>query len=177
MTTKRILGAVLFGAVALAACGSSSSNKAASTGSTSSTTGSTEPGASFSVASVGSLGKVVVDGKGRTVYVLTSDGKTSLPCPDDNGCTKVWPDISLPDGVSAAKAGDGLDASLRGTKKVGAETYPTYNGWLVYEFSGDSAAGQGNGEGIKSFGGTWYALDAKGTLVQPGGGSSYGSGY
>ena len=73
--------------------------------------------------------------------------------------------MSLPDGVSAAKAGAGIDASLLGTKKVGDETYPTYHGWLLYEFAGDSGPGQGHGEGIKSFGGTWYALDAKGAPI------------
>ncbi len=47
-------------------------------------------------------------------------------------------------------------------------TYPTYNKWLMYEFAGDSGPDQGHGEGIKSFGGTWYALDSSGNLVMPG---------
>ena len=167
MTTKRIPHGplALLGVVVLlaAACGSSST-KAASTGTTASGA-SDSPGASFSVAKVSGLGSAVVDGRGRTVYILTADGKTSLPCEDSTGCTKAWPDVSLPDGVSAAKAGAGIDASLLGTKKVGDETYPTYHGWLLYEFAGDSGPGQGHGEGIKSFGGTWYALDAKGAPI------------
>jgi hypothetical protein len=71
--------------------------------------------------------------------------------------------------VSAAKAGSGVQASLLGTMKLSdGETYPTYNGWLMYEFSGDGGPGQGKGQGIKSFGGTWYALSPAGTPVTAG---------
>ena len=170
MTTTRILGGALLCAAALAlpACGSSSSKTSAASGGTTTTAAaatSTAPAASFSVTNVAGLGSALVDGRGHTVYVLTADGKTSLPCEDASGCTKAWPDLALPDGVTAAKAGTGVDASLLGTKKVGSETYVTYNGWLLYEFVKDTDAGQGHGEGIKSFGGTWYALDAKGAPI------------
>jgi predicted lipoprotein with Yx(FWY)xxD motif len=104
----------------------------------------------------------VVDGRGRTVYLLTADGKTNAPCDNASGCTKVWPDLSLPGGVQAAAAGSGLTASLLGTKVANGETYPTYGGWLMYEFSGDSGPAQSHGEGLKSFGGTWYALSPSG---------------
>lgn len=120
----------------------------------------------FGTANVAGLGTVLVDGNGRTVYLLTSGGHTNVPCDDASGCTKAWPDLPLPDGVSGAKAGSGVQASLLGTKKLSdGETYPTYNGWLMYEFSGDSGPGQGKGQGIKSFGGTWYALTPAGDPV------------
>jgi hypothetical protein len=38
----------------------------------------------------------------------------------------------------------------------------TADGAPLYYFSGDSAAGQVNGQGIKSFGGVWYAVQASG---------------
>ena len=63
-----------------------------------------------------------------------------------------------------------------GMKLSDGETYPTYHGWLMYEYSGDSGPGQSNGQGIKSFGGTWYALNASGDLVKSGGGGG-GGGY
>jgi hypothetical protein len=114
---------------------------------------------------VAGLGMVVVDGQGKTVYLLTGSQK-NVPCDDPSGCTKVWPDLPLPDGVSAAKAGAGLQQSLLGTMKLSdGETYPTYGGYLMYEFTGDSGPAQGHGQGIKSFGGTWYALSPAGTPV------------
>lgn len=123
----------------------------------------------FSTASVQGLGTVVVDGNGRTVYLLTSGDHTNVPCDDASGCTKVWPDLPLPDGTSAAKAGNGIQASLLGTMKLSdGETYPTYNGWLMYEFTGDNGPAQGHGQGIRSFGGTWYAISPAGNPVTTG---------
>jgi predicted lipoprotein with Yx(FWY)xxD motif len=130
----------------------------------------------FSTAKVSGLGTVVVDGRGRTVYVLTADGKTNVSCDDSSGCTKIWPDLPLPNGTTSATAGAGTQASLLGTMKLSdGQTYPTYNKWLMYEYAGDSGPAQGHGEGIKSFGGTWYALDASGNIVTPGTGSSGGN--
>ncbi|MBV9411126.1 MAG: hypothetical protein JO148_05985, partial [Acidimicrobiia bacterium] len=107
----------------------------------------------------------LVDGQGKTVYVLTADKKTNLPCTDANGCTKFWPDLPLDNGATPT-AGTGVDASMLKTMKAAdGETYPTYNGWLMYEFAGDGGPGQGKGQGIKSFGGTWYALTAAGDPV------------
>jgi predicted lipoprotein with Yx(FWY)xxD motif len=180
-----LLMASLAGAMSLtlAACGSSSNKNVASspTSAAGSSSTSSSPGAKFSAAKVSGLGTAVVDGRGRTVYVLTADGRTSLPCEDSTGCTKAWPDLSLPDGVHAAAAGSGLTASLLGTKLAQGETYPTYGGWLLYEFSGDSGPAQGHGEGIKSFGGTWYALSPSGTPLMmaaaPSTTASNGTGY
>ena len=101
--------------------------------------------------------------------------KKNVPCTDASGCTAVWPDLPLPAGTSSAKAEMGANASLLGTMKLSdGETYPTYNGYLLYEYTGDSGSGQANGEGLQSFGGTWYVLNAAGRPVkQSGGGSGY----
>ncbi len=169
-------GSVVAAAAILSGCGGGSTKP---TTATSSPGSSANPATKFSIASVSGVGSVVVDGKGRTVYILTSDGNTNVPCTDASGCTKLWPDLPLPNGASAAKAGSGIKASLLGTKKLSdGETYPTYNGWLMYEYAADTGPGQANGQGIKSFGGTWYVLNASGTPVTSGsGGSGGGGGY
>ncbi len=169
-------GGAVAAASILAGCGGGSSSPTTTTSSTGSPGTAAKPSTKFSVASVSGVGSVVVDGRGRTVYILTSGGKTNVPCNDASGCTKLWPDLPLPGSMSAAEAGSGLKASLLGTKKLSdGETYPTYNGWLMYEYSGDSSSGQANGQGIKSFGGTWYVLDASGNPVtsSSGGPSGY----
>jgi hypothetical protein len=75
--------------------------------------------------------------------------------------------------MSAATAGTGVKASLLGTKKLSdGKTYPTYNGWLIYEYAGDPGPAQATGQRIKSFGGTWYVLNTSGNPVT----SSDGSG-
>ena len=112
---------------------------------------------------------VVVDGRGRTIYLLTSGDHTNVPCDDASGCTKVWPDLPLPQGTSAARAGSGIQASLLSTMKLSnGETYPTYNGWLMYEYVGDVGSAQSHGQGIQSFGGTWYAISPAGTPITAG---------
>jgi predicted lipoprotein with Yx(FWY)xxD motif len=163
----------VFAAAILAGCGGGSNKP---TTSTSSGASSASPGTKFSIARASGVGNVVVDGKGRTVYILTSGGHTNVPCTSASGCTKLWPTLPLSGGMSAATAGAGVKASLLGTKNSGGKTYPTYNGWLMYQYSGDSGAGQANGEGIKSFGGTWYVLNAAGnpiTSKSGGGGGGY----
>ena len=162
-------------AVALAGCGGGSSTPAASTSSSSS---SASPAKTFSTASVSGLGNVVVDGRGRTVYVLTSGGHTNVPCTASSGCTKLWPTLPLPGGISAATEGTGVKASLLGTKKLSdGKTYPTYNGWLIYEYAGDPGPGQAKGQRIKSFGGTWYVLNASGNPVTTSAGTTTGGAY
>jgi predicted lipoprotein with Yx(FWY)xxD motif len=141
----------------LASCGSSSHKTAAA---------SPAPGTMFSTANVAGLGDVLVDASGRTVYILTSSGQKNVPCDDASGCTKLWPDLPLPEGTTAATAGPGVQASMLGTMKLGdGETYPTYGGWLMYEYTGDTGPAQGHGQGIQSFGGTWYALNSSGSPI------------
>src|SRR5437016_5726489 len=149
------ISVIAFLAATVAACGGGSSSAPPPT-TTDSTGGFVNPSTSFSVANVSGVGNVVVDGSGRTVYVLTAGGKKNLPCNGANGCTNVWPDLGLAGGKSGAKAGTGLDGSLLGTMTLDGEKYPTYNGYLMYEYTGDSETGQANGQGLKSFGGTWY---------------------
>ncbi|HEY2332170.1 MAG TPA: hypothetical protein VGH94_09615 [Acidimicrobiales bacterium] len=165
-----LVAAVATAALLLAACGSSS--KSTSTGSAGATTttaasASADPGTSFRTATVTGLGSVLVDARGHTVYVLTADGTTNAPCTDASGCTAVWPDLPLPDGTTVATAGPGLQPALLGTMMGSdGETYPTYHGWLMYEFSRDTGPAQANGQGITSFGGTWYALGPAGAPIK-----------
>jgi predicted lipoprotein with Yx(FWY)xxD motif len=147
-------GAVVLPAVVvLGACGSSGAKQAA--------------GVTITSATVPGVGTVLVNGSdGRTLYLLTSEQGGNLTCTDDNGCTKVWPDTELPTGVSAATAGSGVDAAKLGTvKSADGHLYPTYAGGPLYEYAGDPGAGQANGQGIVSFGGTWETLTPAGTAV------------
>ena len=190
---RRLLyGGLVAGAAAtVAACGSPSSTGTAaggsSAGASASSTSSAPPGGSSSPATVTisarnvpGVGTVLVNGQGRTLYMLTSEKGGKITCTDENGCTKVWPDTELSKGVTAAKAGSGIQASLLGTvKDEDGSLYVTYNHWPLYTFSGDSGPGQAKGEGITNFGGNWYVLNVAGAPVtsrQAQGGSSPSAG-
>lgn len=182
---RRVLygGLVLGAAATVAACGSSpSSGTGAGPGSSSSSGTSPSAAITISAKSVPGVGTVLVNGKGQTLYMLTSEKGGKITCTDDNGCTKVWPDTELPKGMTAAKAGSGVQASLLGTVKAASGSlYVTYNHWPLYTYTGDSGPGAAHGQGITSFGGTWYVLNASGTPVtsghsQPGSSPSAGGG-
>ncbi|HET6793136.1 MAG TPA: hypothetical protein VFH45_01765 [Acidimicrobiales bacterium] len=168
-----------FGLV-LSACGSSGSSGAVSSGSSqtpaksaSSSSGSGSSGSSasnadvtFKTADVPGLGTVLVNGDGRTIYILTSEAGGKVTCTDANGCTKYWPDTELPSGMTQPVAGPGVDASKLGTTKgASGDLYSTYGGYPLYTFAGDSGPGQKNGQGIKSFGGVWEAMTPSGMPI------------
>ena len=151
------------GASATTAAGSGSSPAAASTGSAGAAATST---VTLSARSVPGVGTVLVNGQGQTLYLLTSEKGGKVSCTASNGCTKFWPEITLPKGTTAAKAGSGVEPSLLGSvKDASGNVEVTYHGWPVYTYVGDSGPGVAHGQGLTSFGGTWYVLNASGDAV------------
>ncbi len=188
-SSARILaGAALAGVATLtvAACGSSPASS--STKTPTSPSASPAPGggsaAAYTVATatVGQVGTVLVNGEGRTLYLLDSEKGGKLTCTETNGCTKVWPDTELPDGVTKAVSGSGVNSTLVSTvKSPDGKLYLTYgpSQWPLYTYSGDSAPGQAHGQGIHSFGGVWSAITPAGNAAaaSQGTSSSTRSGY
>ncbi len=148
----------LSGGLLLAACGGDTTNSNGGGGSNAAFT--------ISTANVSGLGSVLVNGDGRTFYTLSSEASGKLTCTDGNGCTKVWPDTELPSGTASAIAGSGIQSGeLSTVKATDGKLYVTYGGYPLYTYTGDSASAQSHGQGITSFGGTWYAMGASGTPV------------
>jgi predicted lipoprotein with Yx(FWY)xxD motif len=138
---------VLTTALALPACGSSSSS--------SSTTTSTSTSSSplVKTASNPSLGTILVDSNGFTLYTLTSGGH---PVPCNTACTTVWPPLLAPSGSATPTGGPGV--SNLGRSASGKVV--TYMGFPLFHFSGDKSPGQTNGNGLSSFGGVWNVIKA-----------------
>jgi predicted lipoprotein with Yx(FWY)xxD motif len=177
-----LAGALALGTAAtVAACGSSSSGTAAGSPSSSAPAGaSSAASVTISSKSVPGVGTVLVDGQGQTLYMLTSEKGGKITCTQANGCTQAWPETLLADGVTTAKAGSGVQASLLGTVKDASGNFEvTYNHWPLYTFSGDSGSGVAKGQGLTSFGGTWYVLNGSGNPVtsSPSGNAASGGGY
>jgi predicted lipoprotein with Yx(FWY)xxD motif len=176
-TSKKLtaLSALLAGgAVVLTACGGAASGTTAA-GAGGGAVPSTGKG--LHVAST-SLGKVLVDRNGMTVYLLTADGRNMSTCGGD--CSSFWPpvtpghnDLSVPGG--STKTPDGTPTA-------------TVAGQPVYTFSNDHNPGDVGGEGLQEFGGTWYAVSpsgqavtsataSSGTSSSTSSGGPYGGGY
>ena len=146
----------------LAACASTTS--ASGSGPTSSPTSTGANGVTVKATTVGLLGTALVDGDGRTLYALSVEHGGKLACTSAT-CVTNWPPLLVPAGGTAT-AGSGVDAAKLGTiDRSGGQKQVTYNGWPVYMFKGDSSAGQSNGQGIQSFGGTWHPLAPSGQPI------------
>jgi predicted lipoprotein with Yx(FWY)xxD motif len=160
-------GLALGTAVTAGGCGSSSSGTAAGSPGSSAPAGAPSAAATaISTKSVHGVGTVLVNGQGQTLYMLTSEKGGKNTCTQANGCTQAWPETLLANGVTTAKAGSGVQSSLLGTvKDTSGHLEVTYNHWRLYTFAGDSGPGVAKGQGLTSFGGTWYVLDGSGNPV------------
>jgi predicted lipoprotein with Yx(FWY)xxD motif len=156
------LTAILAGAaVALTACGGAASGTTAASGGSSSQPSTQAQGLHVATTS---LGKVLVDANGMTVYLLTADGRNLSTCAAQ--CLSFWPAVTSGHGKLGVPVGT--------TRTPDGTTTATVAGQPVYTFSQDNAAGDVNGEGVKEFGGTWYAVSPTGQAVT-GSGSTGGS--
>jgi predicted lipoprotein with Yx(FWY)xxD motif len=146
----------------LSACGNGSSSTTAQPASTG--------GAGGSALSTGqtSLGKVLVDSRGMTLYTLSADGHDHSTCSAQ--CLQFWP------AVAPAKSGK-VSVATSSTTTPSGSPIATVAGHPVYTFSQDQQPGDVNGEGVNEFGGTWYAVSPSGQPVTgkgqtPSGGTS-----
>ena len=162
-------------ALGLAACANNSSSSAGAGGlygggATSTGTTTSSGAATVSAAKVGDLGTVLVNGDGRTLYLFEADTGSTSTCTGE--CAGIWPALTT---TGAATGTMGASSSKLGTTtRDDGTTQVTYNGHPVYLYSGDTAAGQANGEGINHFGGLWYAVTTAGAAAMPSGGSGSG---
>ncbi len=149
-----------------AACGGSGSN---------STHASTTPAnTNATVSAVGSsLGTIVVDKTGRTLYLFEKDSSGKSAC--TGACAVGWPPLAV-SGMPAA--GSGVKAGMLATiTRTDGKSQVTYNGHPLYTFTGDTKPGDTSGEGVNAFGAKWFVVSSNGSAVQKtssGGGYGYG---
>ena len=120
------------------------------------------------------LGKVLVDSRGRTLYLFRKDSGTKSAC--FGACATAWPPLRA---SGKPKVGAGAHASMVATtKRSDGSPQVTYNRHPLYRFHGDAKAGDTNGEGLNAFGGQWFAVSAAGNQVTRAPSSSAGgNGY
>jgi predicted lipoprotein with Yx(FWY)xxD motif len=157
--------------IAAAGCGGNSSSSAtpasgtnASSGSSGSSGGYGYGGGSSSASAVtlkavsSPLGTILVDQDGKTLYLFEADSQNKSNC--SGGCLSLWPPVMA---KGTATAGSGVTAGMIGTATGSSQV--TFAGHPLYWFSGDTKAGDTNGEGLDDFGGEWYAISPAGTAV------------
>jgi predicted lipoprotein with Yx(FWY)xxD motif len=148
-------------ALAIAACGGGGGAATASPSPkpAKATTTSTKT-ATVRVAS-NSLGSILVDSQGRTLYLFKADSATKSACA--GACATAWPPL-LAKGTPIA--GKGLSASKLGTiSRSGAQRQVTYNGHPLYTFVMDTKPGDTTGQGLVAFGAGWFAVSPAGNQI------------
>jgi predicted lipoprotein with Yx(FWY)xxD motif len=108
------------------------------------------------------LGKVLADGRGRTLYLFEKDKGSGSACA--GMCAQAWPPLTT---TGKPRAGAGVSASKLGTTtRSGGVKQVTYNGHPLYGFVKDTGPRQTHGEGLKAFGAEWYVLNSAGRKVE-----------
>lgn len=143
-----IAALVAFGVLAVGLAGASASDHSAKGGGTVATAGS-------------KLGRILVDTRGRTLYLFAADKHGKSAC---NGtCAGFWPPL-IASGKPVAKSG--ARASLLGTiRRADGRLQVTYNHHPLYTFVKDTGKGQTNGEGVNGFGAKWWAVSPAGAKI------------
>jgi predicted lipoprotein with Yx(FWY)xxD motif len=138
------------------------------------------PSASGSVITTRSTGsgQILVDGKGRTVYLFARDTDSTPTC--TGSCAGYWPPV--PASANARVAGAADAADLASVAAPGGGRQLTYAGHPLYYFAGDDKSGATNGQGLDQFGAKWYVLNSggaavTGTISKSSGSSGGGYGY
>src|ERR1051326_3128741 len=139
-------------------CGSSSTP-------TPTTTGSSVTIKTATMTVKGKSVTALVNTQGLTLYYNTSD-TTSSVC--SGGCASAWPPVLSTSAPGSAATLPGRLSLL--TDANGSQV--TYNGHPLYTYSGDSAPGQINGEGLN---GVWFV--AATNIAASSGSNSNGNGY
>jgi predicted lipoprotein with Yx(FWY)xxD motif len=149
----------------LAACGSSTSPSTASgTKSASAMSTKSMPTPSSSMGSSGmtssgsaalekiktTVGPVLADAKGFTVYWYAKDTAMTSAC--TGSCATAWPPVT---GKPVAAMGVRLVGKFGTIKRANGVLQATYKGHPLYTYAGDSAPGQIKGNGL---GGIWHVL-------------------
>jgi predicted lipoprotein with Yx(FWY)xxD motif len=101
---------------------------------------------------------IVVNAQGRTVYVLSPETAKHLLCTSKQ-CLSFWPPVTVTSRSVKLTRGSGVEGRL-GLLSRSGKLQVTLNGMPLYTFKEDTRSGQANGEGIKSFGGTWHTVPA-----------------
>lgn len=169
------LGAAAIAVIALAGCTSGNGYSTASSQSASASPSSAASGqagdasgsAGLNTAST-SLGTVVVDGKGLTVYVFDNDTAGSGKSSCTGACLSAWPAVTS---ASAAPSVHGVTGKVGTIAAANGKHQVTLNGLPLYTYSGDGAKGDVNGQGIQ---GSWWAVSPSGDKVT---GTSNSGGY
>jgi predicted lipoprotein with Yx(FWY)xxD motif len=108
------------------------------------------------------LGKILVDSRGRTLYLFKKDTGGKSRC--SGGCAANWPPLLA---TGRPRAGSGIEGSkLATTRRSDGKPQVVYNHHPLYRFVGDNKPGNTNGQGLTAFGARWFVVSPAGSQIR-----------
>ncbi|MGB4136749.1 MAG: hypothetical protein WA971_09305 [Microbacterium sp.] len=106
------------------------------------------------------LGKIVVTDSGMTAYRFDDDtqGATKNAC-TSTVCRSNWTPITVGGGSPSV---EGVTGKVVTIAAAGGKQQITLDGWPLYTYNGDAAAGDVKGQGVE---GTWWVVDPTGMKI------------
>jgi predicted lipoprotein with Yx(FWY)xxD motif len=109
-----------------------------------------------------SLGIILTDGQGFTLYAFEADRGTTSRC--TGACAAAWPPVFI--SAAGVTVAGGAEQSLVGAiSRTDGARQVTYAGHPLYRYAGDVIPGAITGQGSDAFGARWDALTPAGTEV------------
>jgi predicted lipoprotein with Yx(FWY)xxD motif len=148
--------AVLGVSLLLAACGGSSKSSTGKTAAAAPAASTTASQSSTVKTASSSLGTILVDAQGMTLYRLSGESAKNFIC-TAQACLAIWHPLKASAGAAPTGA-----ASLGTVRRPDGSEQVSYEGAPLYTFASDTAPGQTNGQGLKDVG-TWSVVKASGS--------------
>lgn len=115
--------------------------------------------ASIKATQSATLGNIISDNSGRTLYMYTRDEINKSNCYDS--CAQHWPPLLT---IDAPAVASGATASILGTtKRTDGSTQITYNGMPLYYWWQDVKPGDTLGQNV---GAVWFVVDLDGKVIK-----------
>jgi len=150
------VAAVTGGAMALTSCSSQNF-----LGGPSVTTVAVARSATLDVQDVKGFGRILVTESGTTLYMLTSDPPGGSNC--TGPCSLAWPPLEV---SGKLKAGPGVNPALLSSfRRSGGGRQVLYDRHALYTFEEDTGPGMVTGQGVQTYGGTWWAVSPSGQAL------------
>jgi len=108
-----------------------------------------------------SLGPILTDQNGRTLYAFVNDKDGTSSC--TGSCIATWPALISRTPVDTGTGAD--KALLSQTTRAEGTAQATYGNWPLYYYAGDVGPADVDGQGVD---GTWFVVGADGKLIKAG---------
>ena len=110
------------------------------------------------------LGTVLVNSKGRTLYMFVPDKQKKVTCV--KSCAVIWPPVKLAKGANPVAAGKAKSSLLGSDPDPAGGRVVTYNHWPLYTYITDTKPGIATGQALNLNGGLWYVLSPPAKVIK-----------